>query len=306
MRESAPALRYEGEPLRKQVADITLAGLVVNMALVVLKGSAGVVGFSQALVADAAESASDLITSVMIILGARYWTAPADETHPYGHSRIETIITAFIALVIMATGVLICRNALISLQTHRQEQTPGVVAVAGVWIGIIGKEWLYRWTVRGARRIHSSALLAAAWHHRSDALNSLPVAVTIVISMVNPAWALLDHICAVVVALFIIHSGWKLMRPALAELSDGGVSLPERRKIEGLVQRTAGVAAMHCLRTRRSGAGIYVDLHMLVDGDLSVRQGHDIAESLKRTLMEQGPDVVDVLVHIEPADDAGE
>jgi len=294
--------RFAAEPAPAQTQEVrrvTLWGLAINLALCVIKFLVGVVGSSQALVADAVHSLSDSVTDMVVLIGVRFWSAPPDESHPYGHGRIETLITFCIGIVLGAVGIGLGYRAIASL--HAQQTTsPGWVAFAAACVSIAGKEWLYQWNVRVGRRIKSSALLANAWHHRSDALSSVPVAIAVLGARIWPAWGFLDLIATVIVAVMILYAAWEVAAPAFRHLIDAGASEKERARICAIALDTDGVRSIHAVRTRYVGPGLLVDLHVMVGGDLSVREGHDIARSVKHRLIDGGPDIIDVLVHIEP------
>jgi cation diffusion facilitator family transporter len=284
-----------------EVRRVTLWGLVVNLVLSGIKFLFGVYGCSQALVADAVHSLSDSITDIVVLVGVCFWSAPPDESHPHGHGRIETLITFFIGILLAGVGIGLGYRAIATLH-HQQTASPGWVAFFAACVSIAGKEWLYRWNVRVGRRIKSSALLANAWHHRSDALSSVPVAVAVLGTRIWPAWGFLDHVATVIVSVLILYAAWEISAPAFRQLIDAGASRKEREKIREIALSTEGVGSIHALRTRYIGPGLQIDLHVIVDGTLTVRRGHDIAGAVKRRLIEGGPDVVDVLVHIEPDD----
>jgi len=287
---------------RAEINRVTAWGLVVNLGLSATKAVFGVVGSSQSLVADAVHSLSDCVTDIAVLVGVAFWKAPADEQHPYGHARIETMITALIGILLAAVGLGIGYHALAGIN-EKDPTRPGWIAFAAACVSIVVKEALYRWTIRVGRRVRSSALLANAWHHRSDALSSVPVAVAVLGTRIEPSWGMLDHVAAVVVCVLIIHAAWKIAWPALRELSDIGAAAEGRRAILKLATETPGVLSVHALRTRYFGPGLQVDLHVLVDPELTVREGHDIAGAVKRRLLAEGPDVLDVLVHVEPFPD---
>lgn len=284
-----------------EVQRVTLWGLVANLILAGLKFVGGVFGFSQALIVDAVHSLSDSATDLAVLFGATYWTAPADEDHPHGHGRIETIITCAIGIMLAVVGLGLCYRALEAL---RQPPTalPEWAAFCIACASIVGKELLYQWTVRVGKRVGSAAVVANAWHHRSDGLSSVPVAVAILGTRFNPDWTFLDPVAATIVAVLILQAAWKISWPALRQLSDVGVSNKEVAKMRHVATETDGVMAVHALRTRHIGHGLQVDLHVRVDPELTVREGHDIAHAVKRKLLEEVVDVVDVLVHVEPHD----
>jgi cation diffusion facilitator family transporter len=287
---------------RLGVQRITLIGVAVNIVLSCIKFTVGIVGHSQAVTADAVHSLSDLTTDVAILLGVRYWSAPADEAHPYGHGRIESLVSSFIGMVLMLVAFGIGKNAVMTIRDP-QGPPPGLIAFVGAVLSIVSKELLYRWTLRSGRHLKSSAVVANAWHHRSDALSSVPVAVAVVVAALNPRLSMLDHIGALLVCVMILHAAWKIVRPAFDELTDRRASRTSMLSIEAIIRETPGVRAVHGIRTRRIGAGIQADVHVLVDESMTVRQGHDISEVVKQRLLQRGPDVLDVVVHLEPYDE---
>jgi cation diffusion facilitator family transporter len=283
-----------------QVQKVTVWGLIVNLLLSALKFIAGLMGNSQALVADAVHSLSDSVTDVAVLIGAPRWSAPADDHHPYGHGRIETIITLLIGVVLAGVGIGLVYNALNTLSGPENE-APGWIAFVVACISMVSKEILYRYNITVGRKVKSTALLANAWHHRSDGLSSLPVALVVLGTRIQPDWTFLDHIGAMIVSVFILQAAWKILWPALNQLSDAGASQEEKDKIHSLVIRIEEVKAVHKIRTRHIGSGLQIDLHVQIDDELTVREGHDISHIVKDCLLNDGPDVVDVLVHIEPS-----
>jgi cation diffusion facilitator family transporter len=291
----------KGEPATKNdpqdvagVRRITWIGLIANMGLSALKFIAGIVGNSQAVVADAVHSLSDMSTDIAILLGVRYWSAPADEGHPYGHGRIETMITAALGLVLAVVAVGIGYNAIVTVREEHIRQPERVAFIAAA-ASIVIKEVLYRWTVAAGKRAKSTAVVANAWHHRSDALSSIAAAAAVAIALIDPKWSFIDHIGALIVSLIIMHASWRIVRPALRELADSGVPKELCDQIEALVTDIADVREAHAIRARRLGSGVHVDLHITVDSGLTVQQGHDISETVKQLLIKQGPDIVDVV-----------
>lgn len=278
-------------------------GLVVNLALAAAKLSAGLLGHSQAVVADAVHSLSDTVTDIALILGVRYWSAPADERHPHGHRRFETLVTVFIGLMVAAAAVGIGWDAVTSF--GRPSHPPSAIALAAALLSIGVKEALYRWTAKMGKKTGSSALVANAWHHRTDALSSVPVAIAVSIAMIDHRFAVVDQIGALVVAVFVLHAAFRIIRPALDELVDAGAPKAHRKELERLALEVEGVRAAHALRTRYIGSELAVDVHVEVDADLSVADGFAIASKVKKDLLRRGPDVADVVVQIEPHEGEG-
>jgi len=283
----------------RAVQRTTFVGLVVNLLLAAAKFMAGILASSQALIADAAHSLSDSTTDIAVIVGAPYWSAPADTDHPYGHGRIETVITFLIGGVLAAVGIGLAYKALGSMIVPA-ENPPGWAAFAVACLSMVAKEWLFRWTLRVGRRVRSAAMVANAWHHRTDGMSSLPVAIAVLGIHIRPEWTFLDPVAAVIVSVFVFQAAWKIGWPAVRQLIDAGAAREDREEILRLALAVEGVEQVHGLRTRHAGPGLHVDIHVLVDPDLSVRHGHEIAGSVKSHLLRDGPDVFDVLVHIEP------
>jgi cation diffusion facilitator family transporter len=285
----------------RQVRRITWIGLGVNLFLAIVKFVVGFVGSSQAVIADAVHSLSDMTTDIAVLLGVRFWTAPADEDHPYGHWRIETLITVLIgvSLVIVALGI-----GYKSLTTMREAhlKQPGWIAIVGLLFSILFKEILFHWTINVGKSSKSSAVIANAWHHRTDAISSIPALIAVVAATINPNWAFIDHVGALVVALIILKVSWDIISPAFSVLSDQGASQKDRDKIRSIAMEIDHVERVHAVRTRKHGSGLFADLHVQVNGDMSVRKGHEICEIVKKQLIDRGPDILDVVVHLEPCD----
>jgi cation diffusion facilitator family transporter len=273
-------------------------GLIINLVLAAAKLAAGLLGNSQAVVADAIHSLSDTVTDIALILGVRYWSAPADEQHPHGHRRFETLITVFIGLTVATAAVGIGWDAIKSF--GKPSHPPSIIALVAAVFSIAIKEALYHWTVKIGRATGSSALVANAWHHRTDALSSVPVAIAVAVAMVDHRLAIVDQIGALVVAVFVLHAAFRIIRPALDQLVDAGAPMAHRRELERLAFDVDGVRAVHAMRTRYIGPELAVDIHIEVDADLSVAEGFSIARQVKNDLLEHGPMVADVVVQIEP------
>ena len=296
--------RMDAESCRSEIERTTWVGLVVNLLLSAAKCSAGLVGNSQAVFADGIHSLSDMATDAAILLGVRYWTKPADPGHPHGHLRIETVVTLGIGLLLAIVATGLSWNAIATL--HRSHGTsPSFIAFAAAVVSIAAKETLYHWTAAVGRRIKSMSLIANAWHHRSDAFSSVPAALAVVGAMIGPGWAFLDHVGAIVVSLFIYGAAFKIVKPSLDKLIDSGASAEQLNQIKALALATDGVRNVHAIRTRyASSSALIVDLHITVAADMTVREGHDVSEVLETRLLAEGPDIVDVMVHLEPYDES--
>lgn len=284
-----------------EIRRVTYVGMFINLLLSVIKVVIGYIGNSQSVIADGIHSLSDCSTDIAVIVGLKYWSQPPDECHPYGHRRIETIVAVLIGILLALAGIFLAWNAIIKFQSGDYIVPMKVTLFAAIF-SIIIKEFLYHWTLRVGNRLKSSAMKANAWHHRTDSISSLAVAIAIIFALIKPEWAILDPLAAFAVGLFIVQAAYKIVKPALSELSDEGASAEELKAIENIVLAVDGVKSVHAVRSRFHGSGLQIDLHIQVEGNLTVTEGHAIAGHAKRHLLEDGPDIVDVLVHIEPYD----
>jgi cation diffusion facilitator family transporter len=282
-----------------QVRQITWIGLAVNFFLFILKLVFGFLGSSQAVIADAFHSLSDIATDIVVLLGVKFWSAPPDEGHPFGHLRIEAIVTFVIGVALFVAALGIGYNALSTIR-ELNLISPGKIALVGVVFSIVFKEILYHWTKAIGTRSKSSALIANAWHHRSDAISSIPALIAVTVASINPNLAFIDNVGALIVSLLILKVCWDIINPAISELADRGASKKDLEKINSIAMGINGVKSVHAIRTRKLGYCLHVDLHVLVDGDITVTMGHDISEVVKHELLEKGPEVLDVVVHLEP------
>ncbi len=284
---------------KRVVRRVAWVGLWCNLGLSILKVVTGVLANSQAVVADGVHSLSDLVTDLAVIIGVRFWSAPPDESHPHGHARIETLVTVSIGLILALVAVGLCYEALATVRSP-EVAVPGWAAFFAALVSIVLKEWLFRWTAAKGREVSSPALEANAWHHRSDALSSVPAAVAVAVGAFYPEWAFIDRVGAVIVSLMILQAAWKITRPALDQLVDRGAPEEQVRRITEIAISTRGVLEVHKVRSRYLGQGLQVDLHVLVDPDITVREGHAISELVRVRLLELCRNVHDVVVHLEP------
>ncbi len=282
-----------------RVRRVGWVGLVCNLLLAAAKAAAGIVGHSQAVLADALHSLTDAVTDIAVILGVGFWTAPADEDHPHGHGRVETLVTVFIGLTVGAVAVGMGVEAIRGLK-HEPEVAPSGIALVVSLLSMGVKEALYRWTTRVGREVGSPALEANAWHHRSDAISSIPATIAVGVSIIDPEWAVVDRVGAVVVCLLILQASWRILRPAVDQLIDAGAPAAERRRIEELCLEVDGVEAAHAVRTRYIGSKLAVDLHVEVDGGLASATATPLRVAVREKLIADGPNVADAVVQIEP------
>ncbi len=281
---------------------VTLIGALVNVLLSIAKIVFGWLGQSQSLIADGVHSLSDLISDGMVLVASKLGSQQADEAHPYGHGRIETLASLGMGLLLLLVAAGIVWDGVHRLLEPAHLLQPGWLALSVAMVSILAKEVLYHYTVRAARQINSNLLRANAWHHRSDAVSSVVVLVGVAGSMAGVLW--LDALGAMVVAMMIGHVGWSLGSQGARELIDTAVAADKLEAIETTIQNIFGVHALHQLRTRQMNGEILVDVHVQVDSRLSVSEGHQISESVRYTLIKQHDDVTDVIAHIDPEDDA--
>ncbi len=283
------------------VRKVTWIGLLINITLASFKFAAGYFGRSQALIADAIHSLTDTATDVAVIAGSHFWSRPPDECHPYGHQRLETLVTVFIGLMLAAAGIGIGWEAVSSL--HEKDSTPpGWIALLAAMVSILTKEVLYRWTAVAGKKIKSPALAANAWHHRTDAISSIPVLIAVGGALIFPAWSFLDHVGAVVVSIFILHAAMKIIWPGISELIDAGAPRDIQKKITAIACDNQGVQEVHKVRTRYISTSILVDMHIVVDGSISVRDGHTIADEVENKIIDSISNILGVVIHVDPSD----
>ncbi len=291
--------KIDSEEASKVVRKATWIGLIINILLSVLKFVAGVMGNSQAVVADAVHSLSDSSTDVAVIIGSRYWSKPPDQSHPYGHRRIETLVTIFIGLVLLGAGIGIVWDAAVSAYKIHPVK-PGWIAFAAAAASVVCKEILYRWTLKLGRRVKSSALRANAWHHRLDAISSIPVLIAVLGAIYFPSMTFLDSIGAVIVAILIVQAALKIICPGLMELIDAGAPEEACERIKAAALENKTVKRVSKIRTRYVSNALQVDLYIVVEGSISVLEGHQIGEDVRERIISCEEDVLDVMIHVDP------
>jgi len=279
---------------------VTWIGALTNLVLALVKGVFGVLANSQALVADALHSLSDLLTDALVLVAMRLGAQEPDADHPYGHGRFETLATVVLGLILIGAGLGIAVNAAVRLAAGEipLPTWPALIAAA---FSIGANEWLYRIQVRIGRKHRAPTIVANAWHHRTDALSSVAALAGIAGSMMG--WLVLDTVAAVAVALMVVWAGGKLGWDAVKELVDTALDREEVERIQRQMLRIEGVQSVHNLKTRRMGPEVLVDVHVQVPGTISVSEGHQIAERVRQHLIETHPEVSEVLVHVDPEND---
>ena len=285
----------------RDVRLVTVVGAVVDLLLGIAKVVVGLAAGSQALVADGVHSFSDLATDFLVLFAAKHAHREADDEHPYGHGRIETVATVVLGVTLVLVAIGISYDALRRLLEPELLTHPGALALVVALVSVAAKEIIYQYTARAARRLRSKMLLANAWHSRSDAISSIVVVIGVLGTMAG--FSYLDALAAVAVALMIAKIGWDLLWKSLQELIDTALGPEEVETIRNTIMSVNGVRACHMLRTRHSGSDVLADVHILVDPALSVSEGHQIGEAVRHRLIQMNDDVTDVTVHIDPEDD---
>lgn len=297
-------MESEKSSREKGIYKVTIVGSIVNFLLLVFKFFAGIAGHSAAMLADAVHSLSDFITDIVVIVFVRIAGKPEDKGHDYGHGKYETLATAIIGLLLLCVGFGIFWNGASSIYTFLrggQLESPGVVALVAALVSIVSKEILYQYTVIQGKKLNSQAVIANAWHHRSDALSSIGTAIGIGGAiLLGDHWRVLDPVAAVVVSFFIMKVSVRLLIPCVDELLEK--SLPEdvEKEIEQTVLSFSGVSQPHHLRTRRIGNYYAIELHVRMDGKITLEEAHSTATAIENKLKEMFGKGTHVGIHVEP------
>ena len=288
----------------KSIYRVTLAGSAVNVVLLVFKFVAGFLGGSAAMIADAVHSLSDFITDVIVLLFVKLSAKPEDSDHDYGHGKYETLATSLIGLALMFVGIMILYKGVCSIVSAIMGNPlpqPGMIALAAALVSIALKEWAYRFTVKVGRKCESQAVIANAWHHRSDALSSIGTAVGIGGAiLLGEKWAVLDPIAAVVVSVFIIRTAWQLTKQSAGELLEQSLPADMEREIVDIVAREPMTSEVHHLRTRRIGSHIAIEMHLRMPGDISLYESHQHATHIEQKLRKRFGASTHIGLHVEP------
>ena len=288
----------------KGIYRVTIVGSVVNFLLLLFKFFAGIVGHSAAMLADAVHSLSDFITDIIVIVFVRISSKPEDEGHDYGHGKYETLATAIIGIILLGVGLGIFWNgasAIYHFLRGGSLQEPGMLALTAALVSIAFKEALYRYTVFKGKRLNSQAVVANAWHHRSDALSSIGTAIGIGGAiLLGNHWRVLDPIAAVVVSLFIMKVAIKLLVPCVDELLEKSLPADVENEIQKIILSFPEVSSPHHLRTRRIGSYYAIEVLVRMDGKITLEEAHRTATAIENTLKGQFGKGTHVGIHVEP------
>ncbi len=288
----------------KEIFRVTIWGGIINVVLLVVKFVAGIFGHSAAMIADAVHSLTDFATDVVVLIFVHLGNKPADRDHDYGHGKYETLATAIIGTSLLAVGVLIfCSGAGKTWRVIQGEMlpSPGKVALVAAVASIVLKEWAYRFTVKVGKRCQSEAVVANAWHHRSDALSSVGTMIGIGGAiLLGNRWTVLDPLASIVVSVFIVRAAWQLMMESMKELTEASLSDEDEAVIMHIAAGEPGVSEVHNLRTRRVGNRIAIEMHARMLGSTPLVEAHLHATAIEHRLKEHfGPDTL-VSIHLEP------
>lgn len=289
----------------KKVYRVTLLGSLVNLLLLVFKFVAGVLGHSAAMIADAVHSLSDFVTDLIVIVFVKISSKPEDADHAYGHGKYETLASCIIGLALIVVGVMMGYNATVKIvdvvRNGTELASPGIIALAAAVLSIVLKEWMFHLTRKVAREVDSPAVEANAWHHRSDALSSVGTAIGIGGAvLLGSKWAVLDPIAALVVSVFIVVQAAKILSDAIGQLMEKSLPRDVEQRICEIVYEEEGTSDIHHLRTRKIGSQISIELHVRMNGYLTLREVHDKSIAIEKRLRAAFGDSTYINLHVEP------
>lgn len=289
---------------QKETYRVTIAGSIINILLLAFKFAAGILGHSAAMIADAIHSLTDFVTDAIVLVFVRLGSKPTDRDHDYGHGKYETLASAIIGVSLLVVGMMICYSGVTKTyhaMCGEPLQQPGFIALAAAVASVVLKEWAYRFTVRVGRRCHSEAVVANAWHHRSDALSSVGTTVGIGGAIIlGEKWAVLDPLTAIVVSFFIMKAAWSVLSKAVGELTDGSLPKETEDEIESIVSEDNEVSVVHNLCTRRIGNRIAIEMHVRMPGETSLYVAHHHATEIEQRLKQRFGADTHISIHLEP------
>lgn len=289
---------------QKETYRVTIAGSIINILLLAFKFAAGILGHSAAMIADAIHSLTDFVTDAIVLVFVRLGSKPTDHDHDYGHGKYETLASAIIGVSLLVVGMMICYSGVTKTyhaMCGEPLQQPGFIALAAAVASVVLKEWAYRFTVRVGRRCHSEAVVANAWHHRSDALSSVGTTVGIGGAIIlGEKWAVLDPLTAIVVSFFIMKAAWSVLSKAVDELTDGSLPKETEDEIEKIVSEDKEVSVVHNLCTRRIGNRVAIEMHVRMPGETSLYVAHHHATEIEQRLKQRFGADTHISIHLEP------
>lgn len=278
----------------------SIFSIIGNTLLAVCKWLAGYFGNSYALIADAIESTADIFSSILVLLGLRYASKPADEDHPYGHGRIEPLVTFAVVGFLIVSATIIAIESIENIRTPHEGPKLFTLFVLGAII--LWKEASYRWVIRKAKLTGSTSLKADAWHHRSDAITSVAAFIGISVAIYKgDGYESADDWAALFAAFIILYNSYRILKPAWGEMMDKDMYTDMANDICNFSKMVDGVVDTEKCHIRKTGMSYYVDLHIIVNKNITVKDGHEIAHELKRRLIAHKPEIADILIHVEPS-----
>jgi cation diffusion facilitator family transporter len=288
------------EQEKKTAMRVSAVTIVWNVILSIFKLIAGIVGHSGAMISDAVHSASDVFSTIIVILGINIASRQSDDDHQYGHDRLECVAAILLAVVLFATGIGIGIGGInkIITGTSGKDEIPGMIALLAAVASILVKESMFWYTRSAAKKINSGALMADAWHHRSDALSS--IGALIGIGGARLGFPVLDPIASVIICVFIVKAAYDIFKDAVDKMVDKSCDEETEEKMRQLIKEQTGVLKVDVLRTRLFGAKMYVDIEIAADGDITLREGHEIAQVVHDKVEEEFPLVKHCMVHVNP------
>lgn len=288
------------EQEKKTAMRVSAVTIVWNVILSIFKLIAGIVGHSGAMISDAVHSASDVFSTIIVILGINIASRQSDDDHQYGHDRLECVAAILLAVVLFATGIGIGIGGINKIieGTAGKDAIPGMIALIAAVASIVVKEGMFWYTRSAAKKINSGALMADAWHHRSDALSS--IGALIGIGGARLGFPILDPIASVVICVFIVKAAYDIFKDAIDKMVDKSCDEETEEKMRRLIEKQTGVLKVDVLRTRLFGAKMYVDIEIAADGDITLREGHEIAQVVHDKVEEEFPLVKHCMVHVNP------
>lgn len=288
------------QDFEKVATKVSMVSIIGNLVLSFFKGLAGILAHSSAMVSDAIHSASDVISSIIVIIGVKVSAKASDAEHPYGHERFECVAAIVLSVILLMTGLMIGKDALMNIFQSRYQtmKSPGILAIVAAVISIITKEAMYWYTRLYAKRYHSSALMADAWHHRSDALSSIGALIGIIGARMG--YLLCDSLASLIICLFIVKAAYDIFKDAIDKMVDHACDQETKEALLLCAQDQKGVLGVDMLQTRQFGNRLYVDMEINADGNLTLNESHSIAERVHNAIEEQFPSVKHIMVHVNP------
>ena len=284
---------------------VSTVSIIVNLLLAAFKFAAGVIGRSGAMISDAVHSSSDVLGSLIVIVGVKLSEKTSDQDHPYGHERLESVASLILAGILAVAGLSIGKEAFLSVvrSSYLTQTAPGLLALIAAVVSIVVKEAMYRYTIINAKRIRSSALKAEAWHHRSDALSSVGALIGIGGALLG--LRVMEPLASIVICLMILKAAFDIFREAVDNMVDHACDQQTEEEIRRCAEKQPGVQSVDMIRTRIFGRKIYVDLEIGADGMLTLSEAHDIAQNVHDDIEACFPEVKHIMVHVNPSPGSG-